>query len=91
MSISYNMHSYTGGHLGVIPSKRAFLERVKFVVEVVEVVVHVSKRDLTHPMSPGSTVVVHGDGSRSRQEIVVVHRAQHRVLAKPGCILAVQS
>ena len=51
MSISYNMHSSMGDHFGVIPSKRAFSERIKFgaVAEVdilgtviVEVVVLVS-------------------------------------------------
>ena len=54
--ISYNTHSYTSGHLGVIPSKRAFgAERVRsgsscsrvvgevvVLATVVEVVVHVS-------------------------------------------------
>ena len=74
-------HSFTGGRLGVIPSKRAFSGWNEFVegssgtravVEVVvlatveEVDVHGSSWEVVVHVVTVVEVVVHGDGSRTR-------------------------
>jgi len=64
---SYTTHAFLHGRrLGVIPLKRAALRQLEFVVEVV---VHVSERDLTHPISPEATVVELGICSGTMRQL----------------------
>ena len=73
-----HMHSVHGHHLGVIPSKRAFSERVEFVVEVVEVDV------LATVVEVVVLSVLDGSGTRFSVDVRVI---VEELAASPGVVV----